>query len=68
VHRYGRFANALAGALTGEFGGDVEVPFINDAGATGNFEVKLENNGSMPHSKKAGGDRCESAGNTQVCE
>jgi len=66
MHRYGRYANALADALTGEFGSDVEITKIKDEGATGNFEVKIDNDGSLIHSKKAGGDRCENAATTQV--
>ena len=56
----------MASALASEYGEDVAVSFIKDEGATGNFEVKIDNDGTLIHSKKAGGDRCESSATTQV--
>lgn len=43
-----------------KFGDDLEIEVIRDPGTTGNFEVRDVATGELLHSKKAGGDRCES--------
>ena len=43
--------------LEDEFSGELEFVPIQDAGATGNFEVFI--NDTLVHSKKAGAGRCE---------
>jgi hypothetical protein len=46
--------------LEAEFGSKVEVVRKRDAGVTGNFEVRILNNGALIHSKKTQGKgRCE---------
>ena len=57
---YGRYCNALSSYLQDKFGDDIEIEAIRDPGTTGNFEVKNVATGELLHSKKAGGDRCES--------
>ena len=43
-----------------KFGDDLEIEVIRDPGTTGNFEVRDVATGDLLHSKRNGGDRCES--------
>ena len=53
--------------LLEEFGDDLQVQFIKDAQATGNFEVVITNTNELIHSKRSGGGgRCESAAEQQA--
>ena len=67
VSRYHRYAVALQSVLVGEFDADVNISFIKDQGATGNFEVVITNTNELIHSKRnGGGGRCESASENQA--
>lgn len=48
------------------FGDDLDIEVIRDPGVTGNFEVKDVASGELLHSKKAGGDRCESSASREA--
>ena len=58
---YKRYALALQKKLRDEFTtDDLEITFLQDFGTTGNFEVFIENNNSLIHSKSTKGQgRCE---------
>ena len=58
---YKRHALALQKKLRDEFTtDDLEITFLQDFGTTGNFEVFIENNNSLIHSKSTKGQgRCE---------
>ena len=58
---YKRHALALQKKLRDEFTtDDLEITFLQDFGTTGNFEVFIENNNSLIHSKATKGQgRCE---------
>lgn len=49
-----------ASDVSDKFGDDLEIEVIRDPGTTGNFEVRDLATNELLHSKKAGGDRCES--------
>ena len=61
---YAPYSSKLKTAIEKEFGPEVSVAEIGDPGATGNFEVKV--NDDLIHSKKTmGHDRCENTDSTR---